>query len=81
MLKNRNVINLLTSGSLIPGILFADIWFINIKFTDIWIFFSGGASYLYFGETVPPGNVCRLYGSPRHVSEVSKGIYPLRVNQ
>lgn len=36
MLKNRNVINLLTSGSLIPGILFADIWFINIKFTDIW---------------------------------------------
>lgn len=40
MLKNRNVINLLTSGSLIPGILFADIWFINIKFTDIWIYFQ-----------------------------------------
>lgn len=40
MLKNRNVINLLTSGSLIPGILFADICFINIKFTDIWIYFQ-----------------------------------------
>lgn len=40
MLKNRNVIKLLTSGSLIPGILFADIWFINIKFTDIWIYFQ-----------------------------------------
>lgn len=40
MLKNRNVINLLTSGSLIPGILFVDIWFTIIKFTDIWIYFQ-----------------------------------------
>lgn len=40
MLKTRDVIKLPTSGSLIPGIWFADIWFINIKFTDIWIYFQ-----------------------------------------